>query len=249
LLWADGEARDRGVTLSFASLEELAAVNRTNSNTWRPLVPLFDPLVGGIDAQTGFALLGRNAAGEIVATQAARLYQWSTTCFHDEAISLRMFYADPAAALARGERCAVSAASARVISGRVVFSGAGWYRPDYRGKGLATVLPRISRAYAYTRWHSDCTISMFADAVLAGGMAERCGYTNIEPASVELFNSPAGTLRLALVSMATAENLADLAAILADAAAREGLRTLSDGGAAQINPDVDDGSAEKARRA
>jgi hypothetical protein len=90
---------------------------------------------------------------------------------------------------------------------------------------------------------------MFADAVLAGGMAERCGYTNIEPASVELFNSPAGTLRLALVSMATAENLADLAAILADAAAREGLRTLSDGGAAQINPDVDDGSAEKARRA
>jgi hypothetical protein len=248
-LWADSEARDRGVTLSFAPLEELVTVNRSNSDTWRPLVPLFDPAVGGIDAQTGFALLGRNDAGEVVATQAARLYDWSTTCFRDEAVSLRMFYADPTAALARGECCIVSAASATTLSGRIVFSGAGWYRPDYRGKGLATILPRISRAYAYTRWHTDCTISMFADAVLAGGMAVRCGYTNVEPASVELINSPIGTLRFALVSMATTENLADLTAILADATAREDRRSRAEGGAAQINSDVHDRSAEKARRA
>src|SRR5260370_80932 len=66
---------------------------------------------------------------------------------------------------------------------------------------------------------------------------------------LELVNSPAGTLRLALVSMATAENLADLAAILADATAREERRSLSDDSAAQINSDVYDRSAEKARRA
>ena len=84
-LWADSEARDRGVTLSFAPLEELVAVNRANSDTWRPLVPLFDPAVGSINEQTGFAILGRNHAGEVVATQAARLYDWSTTCFRDEA--------------------------------------------------------------------------------------------------------------------------------------------------------------------
>ncbi|MGA7810773.1 MAG: hypothetical protein WCB02_39860, partial [Bradyrhizobium sp.] len=118
-LWADGEMRDRGVTLSFATLEQLVAINRANSDTWRPLLPLFDPAVGGISQRTGFALLGRNNAGEVVATQAARLYDWSTTCFRDEATSLRMFYADPAAALARGERCTVSAASAPLISGRV----------------------------------------------------------------------------------------------------------------------------------
>jgi len=247
-LWADGEALDRGVTLSFAPLATLVAVNRANSDTWRPLVPLFDPAVGGISEQTGFAMLGRNNAGEVVATQAARLYDWSSTCFRDEAISLRMFYTDPAAALARGERCTVSAPSASLISGRVVFSGAGWYRPDFRGKGLATILPRISRAYAFTRWLTDCTISMFADAVLAGGMAARCGYTNVDPASVELVNSPIGNLRFALVSMPTAENLADLAAMLAIAASREGLRTGPDDVAAQIDS-VDDRSAEKARRA
>ncbi|MGA7806676.1 MAG: hypothetical protein WCB02_18925, partial [Bradyrhizobium sp.] len=130
----------------------------------------------------------------------------------------------------------------------VVFSGAGWYRPDFRGKGLATILPRISRAYAFTSWLTDFTISIFADAVLAGGMAERSGYTKVEPASVELLESPAGTLRAAFVSMATAENLADITAILAAAMAREGSAERSPGGAAQIDI-IDDRSAEKARRA
>ena len=65
------------------------------------------------------------------------------------------------------------------ITGRVVFSGAAWYRRDFRGKDLATILPRISRAYAFTRWNSDFTIGMMDDAVVAGGMAERVGHTNV----------------------------------------------------------------------
>lgn len=213
-LWADTVARDRGVTLFFASLRDLVEANRANSDSWRPLVPIFDPALGGITSETGFAVIGRDKNGQVVATQAARLYDWSETNLHEEAASLRMFYAHPDAAFARGDSCKINTSVAKMIGGRVVFSGAGWYRRDFRGKGLATILPRISRAYAFTRWNTDFTISMMGDAVVAGGMAERCGYTKTEHSSVELVASPLGAMRCALVWMQLDELLTDLAAVM-----------------------------------
>jgi hypothetical protein len=146
--WAGHEASRRGVALSFASFADLVAENQAQSATWRPLVPIFNPKLSGVTGETGFAILGRNEKQEIVATQAARFYDWSQTNLHREASSLRMFYADTRAAAERGDRCEILSPSAKAITGRVVFSGAGWYRPDFRGIGLATILPRISRAYA-----------------------------------------------------------------------------------------------------
>jgi hypothetical protein len=213
-LWADSAARERGVTLFFASLRDLIEVNKANSDSWRPLFPVFDPGLGGITPETGFVIFGRNRDGEVVATQAARLYDWSGTTLQDEATSLRMFYADPGAAIARGDRCQINTLIARSITGRIVFSGAGWYRRDYRSKGLATILPRISRAYAFTRWNTDFTISMMADAVVAGGMADRTGYTKVEHCGVELVASPFGGMRCALVWMQPNELLTDLTAMM-----------------------------------
>jgi hypothetical protein len=212
-LWADSAAQERGVKLYFASLQDLVAANKANSDSWRPLVPIFDPVLGGVRPQTGFVLIGRDKNGQVVATQAARLYEWSTS-LEDEATALRMFYADPAAAFARGDRCEIATPVAQNIVGRVVFSGAGWYRRDFRGRGLAGILPRVARAYAFTRWNSDFTISMMGDAVVAGGMAERCGYTKVEPSSVELVASPLGAMRCGLVWMPSDELLADLATVM-----------------------------------
>jgi hypothetical protein len=214
-LMADTTARERGVTLSFASLQELVDVNRANPDSWMPLLPLFDPGLGGITAETGFALLGRDKDGQVVATQAARFYDWANTTLATEARSLRMFYADTEAAVARGDRCEIAAPVGGAISGRVVFSGAGWYRRDYRGKGLARILPRISRAYALARWNTDFTISFMSDAVLAGGMATRTGYTKIEPSGVDFAVSPVEAMRCNLVWMSCQEMLADLETVMA----------------------------------
>src|SRR5262245_56165229 len=188
-LWADTAARDRGVTLFFASLQDLIEANKANSDSWRPLVPVFDEALGGATPETAFVLIGRNNHGEIVATQAARLYDWPETSLKDEATSLRMFYADADAAFAREDRCEITAPIARKITGRVVFSGAIWYRRDFRGKDLGTILPRISRAYAFTPLNSDFTIGMLGDGVIAGGLAERAGYTKVEHSCIELVAS------------------------------------------------------------
>ena len=213
-LWADSAVRDRGVTLSFGSLQDLIEANKANADSWRPLVPVFDEALGGATPQTAFVLIGRDKHGEVVATQAARLYDWPETSLKDEATSLRMFYADPDAALAREDRCEITAPIAEKITGRVVFSGGIWYRRDFRGKDLGTILPRISRAYAFTRWHSDFTLGMMGDAVIAGGLAARAGYTKVEPGCIKLVASPLGEMRCGLIWMQSDELLADLAATM-----------------------------------
>lgn len=215
-LKADAMAQERGLSLSLAPLAELIEVNRRNRATWKPLVPLFDPEVGGITPENGLAILGRNAAGEVVAAQGARFYDWSASDLATEFTSLRMHYADPQGSARPDETCRIFAPSAQRIRGRVVFSGAGWYRPDYRGQLLSMVLPRISRALAFTRWQSDYTISMMADGVVAGGMAKRCGYTEVED-GVELLNSPmAPRAHGFLVWMPAAQLLADLSWFLTE---------------------------------
>lgn len=202
-LKADTSARKRGVTLSFAPMQDLMDVNRANPETWRPLLPLFDPECGGITDDNAFCILGHNAQGEVVATQAARLYDWADTSFHEEAQSLRLFYAEPGRHKAEDERVDVTAPAARTLTGSVIFAGGIWYRPDYRGIGLPYILPWLSRTYAYTRWKHDFSCSIMAEEVYKRGMAQRSGYSKADW-EVWLRRTPVdpdGDIRCALVYM------------------------------------------------
>ena len=90
----DAAAR-RGVRLEFGTFEELKAVNEANAASWPPLTTSFRSDIGGVDDSNGFVILGRDANGDTVATQAARLFDWRNTNFKAEAEALRFFYAAP----------------------------------------------------------------------------------------------------------------------------------------------------------
>lgn len=208
LLWAVGQCRLRGIELEFVTMAELTEANRRNSGTWLPLFPAFDAIYGADDA-TAYAIVGRDVEGEIVATQAGRFYDLSRTDFGTEMESLRFCYADVAARRAAGEACTVTAEAARLITGRVVYSGGGWYRPDFRKRGFFELLPRISRAYAFARWQTDFTMTLMTDKVFAGGNAAKAGYQNVDW-SIDVHNSPLGDLHAAVLWMDTAFMLEDL---------------------------------------
>ena len=206
---ADAAARQRGVFLGFATLEELVRINRSNSDTWRPLLPIFDPACGRFDATRAFCILGRNASSEVVVTQAARFFDWENSSFPDEATSLRLFYHDPDACRRPGEAVSVTAPSARAIRGRVAFTGAHWCRPDFRAQGLPAITPRIARALALTWWNIDYTCTFMAQDVFSRGVARKAGYPNAEW-GVYLNNTPVGTLLAALLWSDRASLIADL---------------------------------------
>lgn len=174
---AAGEAL--GVTLTFGTLEELLEINERNRETWLPLVKVFDHRTGVTNDET-FCFFARDRAGTVVATQAARLYVWPRTNLHEEAESLRLLYKDPERMRQPGEEIVVTAPSAASISGRAVFPGGVWIRPDHRGGMLSSLMPRVARAYAHTLWFSDFIFSLMHEKVVRGGLAERIGYRNVE---------------------------------------------------------------------
>jgi hypothetical protein len=225
-LKAEKVARDRGLHLSFATMQDLVEVNRKNRVSWVPLFSGFDPALNRFSDHDTLCIFGRNEHGEVVATQAARLYDWPNTNYREEVLSLRLLYSDPDKSRLPGERCEVTAVAARGLTGRIVYSGAAWYRPDYRGRGLVEILPRMARALAYTRWNPDCTVTMMADALVRKGVSQRTGHRNIEW-DVRLINTRTGTLRVALLWTKTGEMLEDLEAFLSgfDSALERPLQT------------------------
>jgi hypothetical protein len=213
-LRADTAARARGVTLSFASMAELIRANEQNRDSWLPLFPTYDIRHNTIAPDEAFCILGRDAHGKVVAAHAGRLFNLTFSNFHDLAQSLRLMYESPDRSKRPGESCEVTARAARSIKGRVVFSGAAWYHPDYRGRQLSTIVPILSRAYAFAHWNIDYLVAMMSEGVVSGGMTLRTGYTNIDW-DIRVTNSPLGDVRFAFMWMEPPQLLEDVAKFVA----------------------------------
>ncbi|WP_282609912.1 hypothetical protein [Pelagibius sp. Alg239-R121] len=207
---AEETADDHKLQLTIEhDFEALLAFNKTQTDSWYPLTPMYDPRVNSMTPETSFWISGRDRHGDIVATQCARFYDWTGTHFKAEYESLRLAYEHPDAAMFPEELAICEAPSGTRVSGPVCFSGAAWYRPDYRGTGLSGFLPRISRALAYTRWNTRYTYSFIEPKLAAKGVAARYGYTNIEP-GVEWLNSFRGSCEFCLLWMDRDQLLADM---------------------------------------
>ncbi len=197
-LRGDTLLRERGINLQFAPIEALLEVNRQNQDSWRALFPVFNPELGAVDATNSFALIGREASGRVIAAQGARLYRLGNRTFKQETDSMRLYYPNPARQALPGESCVITAPTAERLTGDVIFSGAVWYHPDYRRKGLTSILPRITKALSLTRWGCDTTLSFMVDKVVEGGTAPRAGYQHVEW-DILMKNTMFGDARLALI--------------------------------------------------
>lgn len=198
-LKADTEFRELGIELSFAPASSLIDLNQANLDSWRALLPVFDANVGGFNDDNGFVLLGRNRNGEIVVSQAQRLYAFTNSNLKEEVESMRLFYSNPEQApAARGEQWRITCPTAETMTGRAVFNGAVWYRPDHRKLGLMKIIGRVAKAYGYTKWFTDYTFSIMMEDVFKGGNAAKGGYPHHEW-EVRMQNTPFGSGRAALI--------------------------------------------------
>ncbi|MGI9476773.1 MAG: hypothetical protein ACR2PI_08705 [Hyphomicrobiaceae bacterium] len=212
-------AAERGVFLEFGTFSDLLEANKANSDSWMPLTTTFQEELGGVTDETGVVFLGRNASGEIVATQAARMFDWSCTNFKNEAESLRFFYASPERDKAPNESCLVTAPEAAQIGGRVALGGGIWYRPDFRRLQLGEIIPRMARAYAFTLWNYDSLIATITQANVAKSFDKRVGFRDVIPNSMVMRNShtvPDGDLHLALARMTPMQLIDDMFGFLVD---------------------------------
>jgi hypothetical protein len=210
ILAADVAARERGVRLRIRhDFDELAFANDEYSRQrlWYPLLDAFDPRRAELTPENAFWISGENADGEIVATWAARVYNWVGTSLAEEARTV-WYGADT------GQPCVVTAEAAHQITGVVVFAGASWVRPDCRGRHFSHLLPRVGKCYACARWPVDWAVGYIGRANLEKGLARSYGQQNVSY-SVFYPGSPHG--EQVLVYTPVEEVYVDLAAFLASA--------------------------------
>lgn len=213
-LIGDTAARDQGVKLRLrADFDELVALNARNRDSWPALAPVFDPEYSNLRLDSAFWLEAVDEKDETVATHAARFFDWEHTTLAAELRSLRVFYEDPAPRIAAGESIEVEAPAAARIRGRVTYGGAVWVRPDFRGRGLAALLPRISRAYAYSRWDTAWTWGLVEHKTHEKGLVRANGPYEVEE-SVLLRMAFRGDLPLLLMWMGRDAMLSDVADIV-----------------------------------
>jgi hypothetical protein len=210
VLEGDKAAHEIGVRLrvrhDFGNLvyvNKHAAVRRS----WYPLLDIFNPEYSDLRPENSYWISGEDEHGEIVLTQAGRVYHCPDTTLEQEA---RLMFCG---GREKGQRCVVTAADAKLITGVVFYGGSGWVRPDFRGRRLMRLVPRLGRAYALARWPVDWGISFVAPILVEKGIAAAYGYKHASY-SMSFPESLWGDLEVVLVTVSAEEAYADFAEVL-----------------------------------
>lgn len=221
---ADAAARDCGLRLRLRTdFDALVELNREHRDTWPPLSPIFDPAHSNLRIDSAFWLEGIDGRGETVVAELARFFDLRSTTAVDEIRSLRLFFAEPEAHFAAGERVDIDAPAAAVVRGRTMHGGSIWVRRDWRRNGLTRIISRVCAAYALTRWNTDFTWGFVEPRMHAAGLSQAYGpHEAADGLTVRL--AWRNNLRLVLVWMSADALLADLARRLGDATMLAGER-------------------------
>jgi hypothetical protein len=175
VLAADKAARRKGVLLRVRhDFEALVDLNRyyVARDLWYPLLDAFNPRCADLTPENAFWISGEDENGEVVMTNACRVLDWTGTNLAEQACAL--WYGR-----ATGRRCIVTAEMAESITGIVAWGGASWVRPDFRGRQLSYLTPRILKAYACARWPIDWSICYIGLENVTRGLAATYGHTNL----------------------------------------------------------------------
>jgi hypothetical protein len=210
VLEGDKAARELGIHLRLRhDFRDLLYVNkeRTLRGDWFRLVDMFNPEYCDLSPENSYWISGEDEKGEVVLTQAGRIFYWPETTLEDEA--RLMFYGGHDV----GQQCVVTAPAAKSITGVVFCAGSHWIRPDFRGIHFSRLLGRLGRAYAVARWPVDSAIALITPALVEKGIATGYGYQH-QSRSIFFPASPLGDLELVINYLSAPEAYADLANFL-----------------------------------
>lgn len=183
----EGACRRRGITLTFQNDMRLFREVFLNLRDPRAhLSPLLDAQVS--DLSEARWILGTDAEGQVVTTQAYRFYPDDGSTSYDRWVSLRMLYDRPEEA-PPGLSCTPIGEAAEVNRKLRCWlaSGGTWVHPDHRGPDshgvhLPERLPRLSRTLGMRQYPmAEATTSGVLPQLAKAGIAERYGYKSVVP--------------------------------------------------------------------
>jgi hypothetical protein len=174
--------RSRGLLASFAPARQFVETNEANFETWGRLIPLLDGRHARFAEQDVMCIVCRNHLGDIVAIQGERLFRAGGRTLKDLVDGGELFDSDLSDDRAEIGRCEITAPGASIISGNISYCGGLWVHPDYRSLRLASILPRLTRAWAVAHWNADYSIGFLKPDVATTDLGRRYGYPRAEAA-------------------------------------------------------------------
>ncbi len=208
VLAADKAARRKGVFLRIRhDFDELIYANRqyTARGAWYPLLDGFNPERSDMTPEDSFWVSGEDENGEIVVTAACRIYDWAGTSLAEQARAV--WYGRD-----EGQACVVTAEAAAQITGLVAWGGASWVRPDFRGRHLSYLIPRVLKSYSCSRWPIQSLFCFMGAENAKRGLAASYGHKNLSY-SIYYPDSPHGEQVIGYTRLE--EFYAELAAFMA----------------------------------
>lgn len=158
-------------------------------STYLPEQPVGQPFVpkqNSFRPESGFWVVGWDAAGNIVHKQALRIVDISTLTFSQYMLKSYTDFLPHGFNLDREKSYYNPGPAARKISGTVCYHGDLWISGDYRGRDLVNVLARFALANALRKWAPDFVVGFMTRSLAFRGLGEREGYMHSEPGCMYL---------------------------------------------------------------
>jgi hypothetical protein len=186
------KAQQVGVTpLISNDFNELLLVNQRAraAGTWDAIIRTVDPRFRRLDASNAFWVRGVAASGDVVSVQAAALFDCFDRSFGERFEDLSLFYDDAREAPADEVASCISPV-ANDTRGSVVWMLAGWTRPDYRGRGLLSLLNRVGKLHSWCRWRPDCFAGVAEPDIVPTWSTRKIGDRYMDPEPCIHWNMP-----------------------------------------------------------
>lgn len=178
----DREARRRAIEFQLVSPIDLVAVHDAYADSWNGFSPVFDPGKTTITEDDYASILGFDRHGRPAVAHACRLFDFGDRSVKDALEDLTFWYGDRAHQWRAATRCVVTAPSAARLTGRMLYVGAFWVRPDLRSQIAGQTMQELSRCYGLAQWDFEHIVTFGSDALLRPELQQRYGFDGYEDA-------------------------------------------------------------------
>lgn len=150
----------------------------------------FDPDIHELTAANALWMIGRNAEGEIIHTQALRMLDMAGMTIAEYFTRRFREFPPPVPGINLKRSRFRAGPCAKRSRGRVCYNGEFWIKPGeatFRGQGLSCVLGRFAFFQAMQHWDPDHMVGFMAHQVACKGFPQRLGWMNTQPGALRWF--------------------------------------------------------------
>ena len=180
--------RAHGIEVTIGSnFEDYSAIIKAERKVQNLGAP-FDFEKFDLKENHAFWLIGRNAEGDLIHTQAAKKVPLKGKSLASHLLTRFRDFPPPIPGVDFDRSRFRATPGSHKIMGNVVYHGEVWMAPEegrYRGSGLSTVLARTGLFEVMRRWNADFIYGFMLRQVAFKGFAERMGYMHNEPGALK----------------------------------------------------------------